>query len=435
MSNCECHHKHNPLHCILPPHMLETLAERGTAAERELAKKALAISQNVRQERERIAAATPRATHTASATAVKKRIIYSANNGTQLPGAKVRGEGEGATGDATVDEAYDGAGSTFDLYNDIYGRNSIDNQGMELISTVHFGQNYNNAFWNGQQMTYGDGDQNLFNRFTIAIDIIGHEMTHGVVQHEANLVYQNQPGALNESFADVFGSLVKQRALNQTAAQADWLIGAGLFTLNVNAKGIRSMKAPGTAYDDPKIGKDPQPAHMKDIYTGSADNGGVHINSGIPNHAFYVAATEIGGHAWDKAGRIWYITLRDKLSQNSTFQDAADETYKVAGALYGANSAEQRAVRKGWQTVGIEIAALGWQTNRKVLYVYSTNASMTVYAIIEGVSGWLRVHPESPDGVGNVTTVLELAKAFDRPVHAYVRNINNANYITHVYLL
>jgi Zn-dependent metalloprotease len=415
--------------------MLETLAERGTAEERELARQALAISQSTRQEREHVAAATPRAARAAAGAAVKKRTIYSANNGTQLPGTKVRGEGDAATGDAAVDEAYDGAGSTFDLYNDIYSRNSIDNQGMELISTVHFGQNYNNAFWNGHQMTYGDGDGNLFNRFTIAIDIIGHEMTHGVVQHEANLVYQNQPGALNESFADVFGSLVKQRTLNQTAAQADWLIGAGLFTSNVNAQGIRSMKAPGTAYDDPKIGKDPQPAHMDDIYTGSADNGGVHINSGIPNHAFYVTAMEIGGYSWEKAGRIWYITLRDKLNQNSNFQDAANETYKVAGELYGINSAEQRAVRKGWQTVGIEIAALGWQTNRKVLYVYSTNASMVVYAIIEGVSGWLRIHPGSPDGVSNVMMVLELAKAFDRRVHVYVRNINNVNYITNAYLL
>lgn len=435
MSNCHCPHEHNPLHCILPPHMLENLAQRGTAAEREFAKQALAVSQTIREERVRVAAATPRAARAAAAAAVKKRTIYDANSGTQLPGTKVRSEGQAATGDAAVDEAYDGAGSTFDLYKDIYGRNSIDNQGMELISTVHFGQKYNNAFWNGQQMTYGDGDQNLFNRFTIAIDIVGHEMTHGVVQHEANLVYQNQPGALNESFADVFGSLVKQRTLNQTAVQADWLIGAGLFTSNVNAQGIRSMKAPGTAYDDPKIGKDPQPAHMKDIYTGSADNGGVHINSGIPNHAFYVTAMEIGGKAWEKAGRIWYITLRDKLNQNSNFQDAANETYKVAGALYGANSAAQRAVRKGWKTVGIEIAALGWQTNRKVSYVYAAYPSMVVYAIIEGVSGWLRVRPESPDGVSNVRTVLELAKAFDRRVHAYVRNINNVNYITNVYLL
>ncbi|MEH6814766.1 MAG: M4 family metallopeptidase, partial [Motiliproteus sp.] len=265
MSNCKCHNKHNPLNCILPPYVLETLAERGTAEEREFARKALVDGHTVRDERVSIASATPRARGAAAGVA-KKRTIYSANNTTQLPGIKVRSEGQVATGDAAVDEAYDGAGATFDLYQDVYGRNSIDNQGMELISTVHFGQNYNNAFWNGQQMTYGDGDQSLFNRFTIAIDVIAHEMTHGVVQHEANLVYQNQPGALNESFADVFGSLVKQRTLNQTAAQADWLIGAGLFTSSINARGIRSMKAPGTAYDDPKIGKDPQPAHMNNIY-------------------------------------------------------------------------------------------------------------------------------------------------------------------------
>lgn len=434
MSSCQGHHAHNPLLCILPPHMLENLAARGTPAERELARRALADAQDVRAHRAQIAQATPR-TSRAAATTAKKRTIYSANNGTQLPGSKVRDEGQGATGDVAIDEAYDGAGATYDLYKDVYARNSLDDQGMELISTVHFGQNYANAFWNGQQMTYGDGDGNLFNRFTIAIDVIGHEMTHGVVQYEANLVYQNQPGALNESFADVFGTMVKQRALNQTVNQADWLIGAGLFTSNVNAQGIRSMKAPGTAYDDPKIGKDPQPAHMNDIYTGSNDNGGVHINSGIPNHAFYVAAMQIGGYAWEKAGRIWYITLRDKLNQNSTFEDAAKETYQVAGELYGNNSAEQQAVRKGWLAVGIEIPSLGWQTNRKVRYVYTANASKFAYAIIEGFSGWLQVHPNTADGVANVLKVLELAKAYDRRVNVYVQHINNKNYITRIYML
>ncbi len=434
MSHCESHHEHDALLCILPPYMLENLAEHGTAAEKKLARQALADASAVRAERSAIASRTTRSPRAAAAVA-KRRTIYSANNGTQLPGTKVRGEGQSATGDASVDEAYDGAGATFDLYHDVYSRNSIDNQGMELISTVHYNQNYNNAFWNGQQMTYGDGDGNLFNRFTIAIDIIGHEMTHGVVQHEANLVYQNQPGALNESFADVFGSLVKQRSLNHTAAQADWLIGAGLFASGVNAQGIRSMKAPGTAYDDPKIGKDPQPAHMNDIYTGSGDHGGVHINSGIPNRAFYIAATQIGGYAWEKAGRIWYETLRDKLAANSDFQTAANETYNVAGALYGINSAEQQAVRNGWEAVGLSVAGLGWQTNRLVRYVFSTYASKSAYAIIEGVSGWLKVHPESADGVSNVLKALEIAKAFDRRVNVYLQNINGANCITRIYLL
>src|SRR4029079_944922 len=142
-------------------------------------------------------------------------------------------------------------------------------------------------------------------------------LTHGVTQDEAQLVYSNQSGALNESLSDVFGSLIKQFSLNQTADQADWLIGAGLLTKQVNGVALRSMKAPGTAYNDPVLGKDPQPAHMKDYVNTISDNGGVHINSGIPNHAFYLIATQIGGNAWEKAGQIWYLTLRDKLKATS----------------------------------------------------------------------------------------------------------------------
>jgi Zn-dependent metalloprotease len=224
---------------------------------------------------------------------------------------------------------------------------------MRLDSTVHFGTDYDNAFWNGQQMVYGDGDGQIFQRFTKCIDVIGHELTHGVTQYEAGLAYRNQPGALNESMSDVFGSLVKQYALKQTADKADWLIGEGLFTPNVKGVALRSMKAPGTAYDDPMIGKDPQPAHMKDYRHMTQDNGGVHINSGIPNHAFFVVAMEMGGYAWEKAGKIWYVTLRDRLRSSSSFQRAANLTFHVAGELFGTGSHEQQAVRKGWTEVGI----------------------------------------------------------------------------------
>ncbi len=272
-----CHHHpdgnchRNPLHCILPPHMLKELAEQGTPLERERAIRSLVLSGQFRGQRQQIAELTTRPP-AREAIAVKQRIIYDAGGQTELPGRRVRGEGDPPTGDAAVDEAYDGAGETFDLYQVIYGRNSIDDRGMDLISTVHYGQSYDNAFWDGKQMTYGDGDEDLpeserlFNRFTIAIDIIAHELTHGVTQYEAGLVYRNQPGALNESFSDVFGALVKQRQRNQTATEADWIIGEGLFTRNISASGIRSMKAPGTAYNDPKLGKDPQPAYMRDIY-------------------------------------------------------------------------------------------------------------------------------------------------------------------------
>lgn len=353
-------HRHDPLYCIIPPPMLRSLAEQGSPIQQERAQRALALSGQFRGERQQIAELIDRRAAQVAATPIQ-RSIYHADFQTNLPGRLVRSEGSPPSGDAAVDEAYDGSGETHTFFQQIYGRNSIDDRGMPLQSTVHYGEGYDNAFWNGRQMAYGDGDEDLpeaeriFNRFTRSLDVIGHELTHGVVEHEAGLVYRDQPGALNESFADVFGVLVKQRKLNQTAAEADWLIGAELFTSNVNAQGIRSMKAPGTAYNDPSLGRDPQPAHMRDLYTGADDNGGVHINSGIPNHAFYRVAMELGGYAWEKAGRIWYLALKDQLGPMSDFQAAVSQTVQVAADLFGAGSLEQQAVIKGWQAVGLHV--------------------------------------------------------------------------------
>lgn len=357
------HSCRHPVECIVPEHMLKEIATKGTPAQKQMAMDNIAVAYQLRAERamraslkELFASTVPRA-----AGGGKERIVYDVKNGTSLPGTPARREGDPPTADAAVNEAYDGSGVTYDLFKDVYGRNSINNNGMRLDSSVHYRTGYDNAFWDGKQMVYGDGDENLpaderlFNRFTIAIDIIGHELTHGVTQFEAKLVYSQQPGALNESMSDVFGSLVKQYQLRQTAAEADWIIGGGLLTENVNGVGIRTMKAPGAAYDDPVLGKDPQPAHMRDYVNTISDNGGVHINSGIPNHAFYLTAMELGGYAWEKAGQIWYVTLRDKLSENSNFQQCADLTYQTAGELFGAGSLEQQAVKNGWAGVGLNI--------------------------------------------------------------------------------
>jgi Zn-dependent metalloprotease len=254
-----------------------------------------------------------------------------------------------------VSEAYRYSGSTYNFYKQVFDRKSIDSRGMRLDSTVHYGEDYNNAFWNGTQMVYGDGDGEVFQRFTKCIDVVGHELTHGVTQYEAALEYEGQAGALNESFSDVFGSLVKQYTLRQTVDKADWLIGSELFARQVKGFALRSMKDPGTAYDDPTIGKDPQPGHMKDYVRTSSDNGGVHINSGIPNRAFFLTAMELGGYAWEKAGKIWYITLRDRLRERSDFKSAANLTFEVAGSLYGRKSKEQNAVKNAWNLVGIKI--------------------------------------------------------------------------------
>ncbi len=352
----------HPIQCIIPPHMLQEIAENGTEQQKEWAVDTLTVSEQFRGQRN----ATPQFSAMRMGIVDSSgldRIVYNAQFTNNLPGVVARREGDEATGDQAVDEAYDGAGDTYNYYQAIHNRDSIDGHGMMLISTVHFGAGYDNAFWNGKQMVYGDGDedlpesQRLFNRFTASLDIIAHELTHGVTQFESQLVYFEQSGALNEALSDIFGVLVKQYVLKQTADESDWIIGAELFTPNVSGVGIRSMKAPGTAYNDPVLGKDPQPAHMNDYRNVSYDNGGVHINSGIPNHAFYVMARELGGFAWEKAGQIWYIAQRDHLDSKANFQVAANVTYQVAGNLYGKNSLEQQAVQTGWQEVGITVPA------------------------------------------------------------------------------
>jgi Zn-dependent metalloprotease len=336
--------------------MTDQIIRNGDESQRTWAMQTLMTSEQFRGRREVVGNVS-----FAVSPGKKQRTIFDARNQTTLPGEPVRAEGDTPSQDEAVNEAYEGSGATYDLFFDIFERNSIDAKGLRLDSTVHYGEKYENAFWNGDQMVYGDGDGELFQRFTRAIDVIGHELTHGVTEYEANLIYYGESGALNESFSDVFGSLVKQRYQKETADQADWIIGEGLFTEKVKGVGIRSMKAPGTAYDDPVLGKDPQPAHIKDMYKGTADNGGVHINSGIPNYAFYLAAmaihggktAEAGGYVWEKAGQIWYIALRDRLRPDSNFSQAANVLVTVAGDLFGPGGAEQKAVRNAWKTVGV----------------------------------------------------------------------------------
>lgn len=357
---CQHTHRRNPIFCIIPPYVLDEIAQKGTPQQRAAALRTKAVDNTFRALRlasQGTRFAPQRNAAPASLVSLqKRRTIYSAGSTQNLPGTLVRAEGQGPSGDIAVDEAYDGLGATFDFFAEIFDRNSIDDSGMPLDATVHFGQDYNNAFWNSVQMVFGDGDGEVFNRFTIALDIIGHELSHGVTEDEAQLQYFNQSGALNESMSDVFGSLIKQFVQSQTAEQADWLIGAGLLAAGINGVALRSMKDPGSAFDDPLLGKDPQPKHMKDYVNTFEDNGGVHINSGIPNHAFYQVASRLGGHAWEKAGRIWYDALRDsRVKPNTGFRRFARITHDIAARLYGLDSPAQQAVLEGWAAVGIHV--------------------------------------------------------------------------------
>jgi Zn-dependent metalloprotease len=363
MTMCNGRHRdfrRHSLLCIVPPHILWEIVNNGTPDQRAAALDTLAADEAFRELRAGAAPApgvfraTPSKRAKVPAVPKPRRTIYNAGGTQQLPGKIVRKEGTTSSGDVAVDEAYNGLGATFGFYLDACRRNSINNAGLPLSATVHFGVRYDNAFWNGQQMVFGDGDGKLFNRFTVALEVIGHELTHGVTAHEAALVYMDQSGALDESLSDVFGSLIRQYSQKQDSSRADWLIGAGLLAAGVKGVALRSMKAPGTAYNDPVLGRDPQPAHMKDYIHTTDDDGGVHLNSGIPNHAFYLAATAIGGNAWEAAGRIWYETLRDpKLKANANFAAFAKLTVRTAGRLYKAKGKEATAVTQAWKQVGV----------------------------------------------------------------------------------
>jgi Zn-dependent metalloprotease len=345
-----------PLHCIVPPGLLLRVASSGSQEERDAALRTLAFDHTFRQARvehatrQAIAPAAPRLL--SGPTGGPHRTIYDQGESEAMePGRLARSEGDDPVEDPAVNEAYDGFGDTYAFYWDVLKRNSIDDGGLPIVGLVHFGSKYDNAFWDGQgHMFFGDGDEQLFTRLTKSVDVIGHELAHGVTQYTANLAYRDQSGALNESVSDVFGSLVLQYAKKQTADEASWLIGADVVGPAL-APALRSMKSPGDAnpHDD-------QPADMDHFVVTGEDNGGVHTNSGIPNHAFYVVATTIGGKAWEKAGVIWYDALRDaRVRPNCDFLAFAKATLRAAKQRYGTEADEAAAVSAGWEAVKVAL--------------------------------------------------------------------------------
>jgi Zn-dependent metalloprotease len=344
--------RRHPLHCILPPDLLLRLAEAGDPEVRTAALQTLLLDQQFRLTRAESAARSggrdARPVTFARIGGQAQRTIYDQRHSmVQRPGSVVRSEGQRPVRDQAVNQAYDGLGATYTFYWEVFQRDSIDGQGLPLLGLVHFSQNYDNAFWdNAGHMFFGDGDGRIFTETTAGIEVIGHELTHGVTQHEANLTYSGQSGALNESVSDVFGIQVKQYALKQDVTQSDWLIGPDIVGPALKPA-LRSMKAPGTANPH-----DTQPADM-DRYVAGGD---VHINSGIPNHAFYVVATTLGGHSWDAAGPIWYAALADPaLSSDASFQQFASLTLKHAQQTYGATSKQVDAIRAGWAAAKVRL--------------------------------------------------------------------------------
>jgi Zn-dependent metalloprotease len=209
----------------------------------------------------------------------------------------------------------------------------------------------NNAFWDGSQMAYGDGDGVVFQCFTRSLDVVAHELTHGVQSFTSDLVYRGQSGAINEHFSDVFGVLVRQWRRQETGPRASWLVGAEVLVPAKTRRAIRDMERPGTAYTaDPVLGSDPQPDHMDRIYTGAADSGGVHINSGIPNRAFVLFAQAVGGPAWETPAAVWYEAML-RLPRTATFAALAKTTIKIATERFAADTG--KACRAAWKQVGL----------------------------------------------------------------------------------
>lgn len=312
---------------IVPPHILEELAKRGNTN----CKKTLNDTHRILQKRNTV---LNNLLTQEKAKGTGDRYIYDSLNQYKQRVELVRKENETEVEDAIVNEVYEMSGFVRDYFKTTFDLNSIDDDGMDIVSNIRYGKNYNNAFWDGDEMTYGEGDGIEFKDFNKAIDVIAHELMHGVTQFLANLEYKAQPGALNEHFSDVFGTIVKQKYFKQDVTCADWLIGDLIVTDKFPGKAIRSMKAPGTASDF-----DNQPDHMDNYYSGSADNQGVHINSGIPNKAFYLTALEIG---IDDCALIWFETLK-VLWRTSNFNDMLENLLKVSKKLSNDGKVDEKS--------------------------------------------------------------------------------------------
>ncbi len=252
-------------------------------------------------------------------------LVYDSQNTKNTQLKLVRKDGDEPSLDDDVNAVFDNGNIVKEYFQKILGWNSIDGGGLDLVSNVHYLTKYNNAFWDGEQMIFGDGDGLNFKNFARALDVTAHELTHGVVQYTANLEYKGQSGALNEHFADVFGSAIKQYYLKQNEKTANWLIGDLCLSGRFQGKAIRSMKSP----NDSEVVMMAQPDHYTKIFKGAADNYGVHINSGIPNYAFYLTAMGIGTQ---NAAVLWFEALK-MLKSTSKFKDLYKALVKAAKPL------------------------------------------------------------------------------------------------------
>jgi Zn-dependent metalloprotease len=272
--------------------------------------------------------------------------VFDCRHGTTLPGSPVANPARAT--DATAKRAFVETTAVAEFFQTLFDRNSLDNAGMTLVSSVHYSVHYNNAFWSGSQMTYGDGDGKVFEDFTRSTDVIGHELAHGVTQYSAGFSYTNEAGGLNESMSDVFGSMFRQWRAGHDVTQADWLIGSDIMGPTARERGftcLRDMANPAAAHC-----LSPQPTRFSQYRPGMDP----HESSGIPNRAFHMAALAIGGRSWEKAGRVWYRALTGyPPSPGMRMRAFAKRTREVAGAIYPDEPAVKAAIDAAWNAVGL----------------------------------------------------------------------------------
>jgi Zn-dependent metalloprotease len=341
--------------CALPQRLLDYVAAQAEPVHRGRISQHKLQSAQIRSAR-RIPDVTWNTLRMKQPAGQRRRFIYDARGTDLLPGTLARTEGDAVSRDAVVNHAYRNLGITLEFFRSVFGLDSLDGRGMDVLASVHYGDDFSNAMWTGEQILFGDGDGIHILGFAQSLDIVAHELTHAVTQHAirgglgetrrgSKVKLLGQAGALNESFSDIFASLIKQWRRKQDVKQASWLVGEGILAPHIG-NAVRSLKKPGDARST--YPGDDQVRHMRDF----VDDGEVHTMSGIPNYAFYLAASAMGGRAWERAGRIWYTAL-PRLGSKATFTDAARATEQSASDLFGPTSKEARSVSKAWQKVGV----------------------------------------------------------------------------------
>lgn len=338
--------------CIIPHDVLDKLAgdEKLPAKVRKASADTAKVSTQIRKLREQAGQLTSTVQLVSAGfvqLATKPKItVYDSQHSQSLPGTPVKNAR--AAKDPTAKRACAETTKVAEFYKKVFNRNSADDAGMTLMSSVHYGKAFNNAMWDGSQMIYGDGDSKIFVDFTLSNDVIAHELTHGVTQHTLQLAYANDAGGLNESLSDCFGVMFHQWRAKEDVTKANWLIGADIVGPAAKSRGYTCIRNLANPADNKCLA--PQPINYSQLKRGMDP----HFTSGPPNLAFYTACKAVGGKSWETIGQVWYNVLSTSGPvPTMTMPDFAARTRAAAVQMFGAGSKAAVAVDAGWKLVGL----------------------------------------------------------------------------------